>query len=379
MNLSIFGKGIRHLWSLDWRGTHLNHGSYGATPKPILAAQDAIRQEMETAIGDFFVNQLPGRLRKAASDVAGYLGALADDMVFLDNATAGMQSVMASIDFRPGDEILINQQTYNAVKNIARHIALRRGAKVVEVALPFPVEDDGDAILEAFKAGLGPRTRLAVLDHITSATALIMPLQRMIAAARATGAMVLVDGAHAPGQINVNLPVLDADFYTGNFHKWVMAPKGAAFLWARREHQSSLHPPVISHGLGAGYVAEFDWTGTRDPSAYLSVPAALAFRKDFGDESIKLHNHSLAAEAGRHLAQAWKTRIGAPVAACGSMCMVELPFNAGKPDALRLKLWRDHRIDVPVNALADGLWVRISAQLYNDMADYDRLAKAILL
>lgn len=337
-----------------------------------------IRQEMETAIGDFFLNKLQGSMRKAASDVAGYLGARADDVIFLDNASAGIQSVIGSIDFRPGDEILINDQTYNAVKNIARHEALRHGAKVVEVALPFPVEDDGDAILAAFNSGLGPRTRLVVVDHITSGTALIMPLPRMIEAARAAGAMVLVDGAHAPGQIDVHLQTLDADFYTGNFHKWIMAPKGAAFLWARHEHQSWLHPPVISHGLGAGYVAEFDWTGTRDPSAYLSVPAALAFRESFGDANIKLRNHSLAADAARHLADAWKTRIGAPITACGSMCMIQLPFNTGKPDALRLKLWRDHRIDVPVNALAGGLWVRISAQLYNDMADYDRLAQVVL-
>lgn len=375
--MSEFGKTIRHQWTLDWRATHINHGSYGATPKPILAAQETIRQEMESAIGDFFVSQLPKRLRAAAAEVAECLGAQADDIVFVDNATAGIQSVIGSLALRADDEILINDQTYNAVKNIARHTAQRWGAKLVEVRLPFPIDDDEESMLAAFTSGLSPRTRLVVLDHITSATALLMPIERMIAAAHAVGAMVMVDGAHGPGQVDVDLQRLKVDFYCGNFHKWIMAPKGAAFLWARREHQSWLHPPVISHGPGAGYIAEFDWTGTRDPSAYLAVPAALAFRAAIGDQNIKSHNSALAAEAGCYLAKTWKTRLGGPTISPASMRLVQLPSLTGAPDALRLKLWRDHRIDVPVNAFGDRLCVRISAQIYNEMDDCQRLAMAI--
>lgn len=375
--MSEFGQAVRHYWTLDWSATHLNHGSYGATPKPVLAAQDSIRQDMERTIGDFFSRQLPKRLRTAAAELAGYLGAEADDIVFVDNATAGMQSVIGSIELKPGDEILINDQTYNAVKNIARYEAGRAGAKVVEITLPFPVADDGDSIVEAFKAGLSPRTRLVLLDHITSATAVVMPVEQLIAAAHAAGALVLVDGAHAPGQVDVDLTSLGADFYTGNCHKWLAAPKGAAFLWARREHQPWLHPPIVSHGLGKGFIAEFDWTGTRDASSYLAVPAALAFRQTFGDIRIKARNRGLAEEAGAYLAGAWKTRLGSPASLAGSMRMIELPLKSGAPADLRLKLWQDHRIDVPVNGLADGLWVRISAQLYNEMDDYRRLAAAI--
>ena len=375
--MSEFGQAVRHFWTLDWSAAHLNHGSYGATPKPVLAAQDTVRQEMERTIGDFFTRQLPGRMRAAAAELAGYLGADADDVVFVDNATAGMQSVLGSIDLKAGDEILINDQTYNAVKNIARYEAGRVGAKVVEITLPFPVEDDGDSIVEAFKTGLSPRTRLVLLDHITSATAVVMPVQRLIALSRDVGALVLVDGAHAPGQVDLDLATLGADFYTGNCHKWLAAPKGAAFLWAKREHQSWLHPPVVSHGLGKGFIAEFDWTGTRDPSSYLAVPAALAFRQTFGDSRIKSHNRALADEAGTYLADAWKTRLGSPASLAGSMRMIKLPLSTGAPPDIRLKLWQDHRIDVPVNALADGLWVRISAQLYNEMDDYRRLATAI--
>lgn len=376
--MPVFGQAVRHYWTLDPSAAHLNHGSFGATPKPVLAAQDAIRQEMEGAIGDFFVSQLATRLRQGAEHIAPYLGAAAEDLVFLDNATTGMQAVIGSLDLTAGDEILITDQTYGAVRNIARHYTARVGARLIEVALPFPIADDGRAILAAYTKGLGPRTRLVVLDHVTSGTALVMPLEGMIAKARSIGAMVLVDGAHAPGQIDLDLRKLDADFYTGNFHKWFMAPKGAAFLWTRRELQKVLHPPVISHGYGAGYVAEFDWTGTRDPSAYLSVAAALAFRERFGDGSVKARNRALAAEAGQRLAKAWKTRIGGPAISGASMCMIELPIRSGNPLELRLKLWRDHRIDVPINALAGGLWVRISAQIYNEMADYDRLAKAVL-
>ena len=372
-----FGKPIRHLWALDWRSTHLNHGSFGAAPKPVLAAQDAIRHDMESAIGDFFVTQLPKRLREAAAKAAAYLGAQANDIVFVDNATSGIQAVIGSLALGPDDEILINDQTYNAVKNIARYAVQRSRAKLVEVALPFPASDD-EAILAAFTKGLGPRTRLAILDHITSATASVMPINRMIAAAHAVGALVLMDGAHGPGQINLDVERLNADFYCGNLHKWLMAPKGAAFLWTHRAHQAWLHPPVISHGYGAGYIAEFDWTGTRDPSAYLSVPAALAFRDDFGDQRIKAHNGALAAEACDYLVQAWQTRLGGPASSGISMQLVQIPFSTDAPDSLRLKLWRDHRIDAPITALAGRLWVRISAQIYNDMDDYWRLAQTII-
>lgn len=375
--MSEFGKAVRHYWTLDWNATHLNHGSYGATPKPVLAAQDTVRQEMEREIGDFFMRQLPKRLRVAAGELAGYLGAEGDDLVFVDNATAGMQSVIGSIDLKPGDEILINDQTYNAVKNIARYEAGRVGAQVVEITLPFPVEDDGDSIVDAFKAGLSPRTRLVLLDHITSATAVVMPVERLVAEARTAGALVLVDGAHAPGQVDLDLAALDADFYTGNCHKWLSAPKGAAFLWSKRAHQPWLHPPIVSHGLGKGFIAEFDWTGTRDVSPYLAVPAALAFRQTFGDSRIKSRNRALAEEAGTYLANEWKTRLGSPSSLAGSMRMIKLPVALGKVPDLRLKLWQDHRIDVPVNGLADGLWVRISAQLYNEMDDYRRLAAAV--
>ncbi len=372
-----FGKSIRHLWALDWRATHLNHGSYGATPKPVFAAQDAVRHDMESAIGDFFITELPKCLRAAAAEAATYLGTDAKDMVFVDNATSGMQAVIGSLAMEPADEILINDQTYNAVKNIARHAVQRCGAKLVEVTLPFPAEDD-EAIVAAFTKGLSPRTRLVILDHITSATALVMPIERMIAAAHSIGALVLVDGAHGPGQIDLHVQKLNADFFCGNFHKWVMAPKGAAFLWARREQQAWLHPPVISHGYGAGYIAEFDWTGTRDPSAYLSVPAALTFRDEFGDQRIKEHNSALAAEACDYLVQTWKTRAGGYALSGASMQLVQLPFFTDAPGALRLKLWSAHRIDVPVTALAGRLWVRISAQIYNEMDDYWRLAHTII-
>jgi isopenicillin-N epimerase len=277
--------------------------------------------------------------------------------------------------------ILINNQTYGAVRRIAEHMAKRSGAVLRDIELPFPARD-ADAIVAAFEAGLTPKTKLAVLDHVTSPTAVVMPVERMVAACRAAGVRVLVDGAHTPGMIPLDLTGLDADWYTGNCHKWLCAPKGSAFLWARADVQADLHSTVISHGYGSGFLAEFDWTGTRDPTPYLAVDACLEFRERFGDDRIMRHNHWLAVEAGQRLARLWRTEVGNAGSLTGSMAMVRLPAGfagdsaAGK--ALRQRLWETARIEVPVNALTGHLWVRISAQLYNEMADYERLGEAIL-
>ncbi len=375
-----FGRAIRGEWQLDPEVAHLNHGSYGATPKPVLAAQDEWRRRMEASPMGFFSRELPAALRSAASRLARYVGARAEDLAFVDNATTGAAAVLWSLKLEPGDEILINDQTYNAVKNAARHVALRAGAAVVSVELPFPAAD-ADEILRAFIAAIGPRTRLAIIDHITSATATVMPVARMIEACRAAGVPVFVDGAHAPGQVPLDLAALGADWYVGNAHKWLCAAKGAALFWARADRQAMLHPAIISHGYGSGFVAEFDWTGTRDPSAYLAVTAALDFRDKLGDERVRRYNHDLVLAAADSLATRWRTSTAAKPELSGSMAAVRLParFKADKEaaDRLRLALAHEARIEVPVTALAGDLWVRVSAQVYNEMADYDRLGQAI--
>ncbi|MBI1778979.1 MAG: aminotransferase class V-fold PLP-dependent enzyme [Proteobacteria bacterium] len=375
-----FGSAIQGAFALDPEVAHLNHGSFGATPRKVMAAQDEWRRRMELSPTGFFSRELPGALRHAAQRLAGYVGARGEDLAFVDNATTGAAAVLWSLGLAPGDEVLINDQTYNAVKNAVRHVVDRAGASMVTVTLPFPVAD-ADEILAAFTAGLTSLTKLAIIDHITSPTAIVMPIRRMVEACRKAGVPVFVDGAHGPGQVPLDLGALGADWYTGNAHKWLCAPKGAALFWARADRQAGLHPAVISHGYGSGFAAEFDWTGTRDPSAYLAVPAALDFREALGDERVRRYNHELVLAAAEALARRWGTQTGAPCELTGSMAVVRLPERFApervSAAAVRSALARDWRIEVPLNRLAGALWVRISAQVYNEMADYHRLGEAI--
>jgi isopenicillin-N epimerase len=276
--------------------------------------------------------------------------------------------------------VLINDLTYNPVRNAVRHVVGRAGARMTTMKLPFPATD-ADEILAAFTAGLTCRTKLAIIDHITSSTAILMPVERMVEACRKAGVPVFVDGAHGPGQLPLDLDALNADWYTGNAHKWLCAPKGAALFWARADRQAGLHPAIISRDYGSGFIAEFDWTGTRDPSAYLAVPAALDFLQALGDKRVRRHNQELALAAAEMLVRRWGTEIGGPPELMVSMAAVRLPERF-RPErvsaaALRARLARDNRIEVRLNQVADAFWIRISAHIYNEMSDYHRLGEAI--
>ncbi len=378
---SPYGPTLRRHWLLEDEVAFLNHGSYGATPKAVLAAQDEWRCEMEREPVRFLDRQrLQPRLRQAAAALASFVGARPQDVAFVENATGGASAVLRSLTLRPGDDVLVAQHTYPAVRNAARHACEQAGANLVEAAVPFPTTDAG-AIEAAFAAALTARTKLAVLDHVTSATATIMPIERLTALCRAAGAQVLVDAAHAPGMVELDLPSIGADWIIGNAHKWLFAAKGCGFLWAREEAQATLHPTVISHNFGQGFTAEFDCVGTRDPSAWLSVTAALDFYRAMGDASIRSHNRSLAWQAATLLAGTWRTEIGTAPGLTGAMATVRVPGRrTATPStalALHEQLWDQHRIEVPVQALAGALWVRISAQIYNGMDDYVRLARAL--
>jgi isopenicillin-N epimerase len=367
----------RDEWDLDPDWLTVNHGSYGATPKSVLAAQALWRARMERQPTRFMTLELPGAIRHAASCLAAFLGVAAADLAFLDNATTGCNAVIRSLRLAEGDEIVMLSHGYNAVRNTMRFVAERAGATFIEAAVPFPHADDA-ALVACLEAVLTPRTRLVVLDHITSPTALILPLPQMIAACQARGIPVLVDGAHAPGQVPLDLPALGADWYTGNCHKWMMAAKGCAFLWARPDRQSGLHPVTISHGLGGGFIAEFDWTGTRDPSAYLSVEAAIDFHTRMGGPALMARNADLAGKAAARIADRLGSfSVHSPGCAM-AVIRVDLPGPATREHAMAL---RAHlfaaRTDLPLSAQDGQFWLRISAQAYNDMADFDRLADII--
>lgn len=375
-----YGRALRELFKLDPTVTFLNHGSFGLTPRSVLAKQQALRDEMEAQPVHFLSRTtLQPRIRAAAMGLATFLGADGRDLAFTDNATTGANAVLRSLHLKAGDEVLITDHTYGAVRNTVRYVCGRSGARIVDVALPFPGAGR-DEIIAAVMAALTDRTRLAVLDFVTSGSAIVMPAAELAKACRAAGACVLIDAAHAPGMVDLELRHLGADWVTGNAHKWLFAPKGCAFLWARPDAQGGLHPTVISHGYEQGFANEFDWTGTRDPTAWLSIIEALNFYEAMGGPRLRARNHALAAEAGDMLARHWRTEVGAPPDLLGSMAAVRLPGRwpptTEAARDLHDRLWHTHRIEVPVQPLAGSLWVRISAQIYNEITDFQRLATA---
>jgi len=386
-----FGRSMLDQWCLDPEITYLNHGTVGAPPRRVLAKQQAIRDEIERQPSQFLLRELtsivvgmprrePPRLRVAAAEVAPFVGAQADDFVFVENATTGANAVLSSIDLRDGDEVLVTDHVYGGVARAARFAARRRGAHVRSVELPYPVSGP-DALVAAVAGSIGPRTRVLVLDHVTSESALVLPVQEIASRCRAKGVPVLVDGAHAPGALPLDVPSLGVDWYTANLHKWAFTPRAAGFLWSAPERSVGLHPTVISWGLDQGFSAEFDLTGTRDPSPFLAAPEAIAFLRDLGVDDVRAHNHDLAWEAARLLSRRWGTKLGMGEEMVGTMATVPLPERLGstQEDAARLRdaLLFEDRIEIQLHAWRDRLWVRVSAQVYNDIRDIERLASAV--
>ena len=388
--MSAFGRVMLPRWALDPSITYLNPGTVGATPRRVMAAQQAIRDEIQRQPARFLLRELADvkqiemrarpRMRVAAETVAEFLGARGDDLAFVDNATTGANAVLRSLRLSEGDEIVVTDHGYGAIANAARFVAGRAGARVVTVELPYPRWEAG-AIVEAIAGALTPRTRLAIVDHITAPTALVLPVATIVARCHAAGVPVLVDGAHAPGAIAVDLPSLGADWYTGNLHKWAMAPVSSAILWAAPGRQADLHPTVISWGYELGFTAEFDLLGTRDPSPWLAAPEGLAFMRDLGLEAMREWNHRLAWGSARLLADRWGIELPQDEAMIGTMVSVPLPprFGTTPADGTRLKdaLLDEDGIEAQVHPFRDRLLWRISAQVYNEPADVEHAARAI--
>ena len=369
------------LWCLDPAVTYLNHGSFGACPSAVLEAQAALRSEMEREPVDFLVANLPARLDAARVTLSAFLGAAPEDVVFVPNATAGVNAVLRSLSFRSEDELLLTNHTYAACRKTVDFVAQRCGARVVVANLPFPCRDAED-IVAAVLQRVSPRTRLALLDHVTSPTALILPLERLVSELRARGIDTLVDGAHAPGMVPIGLSTLGAAYYTGNAHKWLCAPKGAAFLHVRRDRQAELHPNVISHGLAAGFHAEFDWTGTFDPTPWLCIPHALEFIGGLlpaGWPQVMAANRALTLQARALLLKTCAGDLPCPESMIGSMASIPLPVpEAGSPaarlDYRGLHAWfRERGVETWLYADPVPL-LRISAQLYNHVDQFRHLA-----
>ena len=392
--MPTFGRSFLDHWWLDPSITYLNHGTVGATPRVVLEAQQAWQRRMEAQPAAFLFRELmrlvpdePGAprllLRQAADAVGEFLGARGDDLVFVDNATTGINAVLRSIALAPGDEIVVLDQAYGAVVKAAQFVARAAGATVVVAATPFPVPDDATAAyVDAVERVLTPRTRLAVIDHISSETALLLPIAAMTAACRARGVPVLVDGAHAPGAIALDIEAIGADWVVANLHKWAFAPRACGLLWVSPSQRAALHPPVISWGLDVGWQQEFAWTGTRDPTPMLCAPDGIAFITEvLGEQAMRDYKHALVWRSAQRLAARWQLEWPTPEAMVECMATVPLPLRlAGDAAAAaRLRDWllAEHRIEVPIVVRNGRLWVRISAQVYNDDEDIERLARAI--
>lgn len=380
-------------WTLDPSITFLNHGSFGATPRAVLEVQNAYRAQMEREPVRFFVRELEPLLDAARAELAAFLGADFEGLAFVPNATAGFNAVLRSLDLDKFDELLVTTHEYNATRNTLEYVAGLAGAKVVLADVPFPIASP-DVIVERVLEKVTERTRLLVIDHVTSQTALIFPVARLVAELHERGIDTLVDGAHAPGMFPLDLRAIGAAYYTGNLHKWVCAPKGAGFLYVRENRRAGVRPIAISHGANSEradrkrYLIEFDWTGTFDPTPWLAVPAALqtmASMVDGGWPEVMRRNRELALKARDLLCETLCIDKPAPDEMLGSMAAMPLPDGTAQSapalygDPLQDKLLFEYGIEVPFVP-----WphppkriLRVSAQLYNDVADYAKLAAAL--
>jgi isopenicillin-N epimerase len=388
--MPTFGRPMLEHWLLDPRCVYLNHGTVGAPPRRVLARQQALRDEMERQPSRFLLRELnlhhpapwrsQSRLREASDRVAAFVGARPEDVVFVPNVTTGLNAVLRSVALGPGDEVVMSDLAYGAVTLAANAVAGQQGATVRRIEMPHPIVDPGD-IIAAIDGALTPRTKLVIIDHVTAQTALVLPVAAIAGVCRARGVPVLVDGAHAPGSIALDIPALGVDWYAANLHKWAHAPRSCGFLWAAPDRQPTLRHPIASWGSGAGFRVEFERIATSDPTGYLAAPEGLALLQEWRFEGVLEYIHALAWEAAGLLTDAWGTRLRTPRAMVGAMVTVPLPERAGDTteaaEQLRLALLVEDAIEVQIHAWHGRLWARVSAQIYNDRSDLERLAMAV--
>ena len=364
---------MRELFLLDPDLVFLNHGVFGACPRPVFAEYQRFQLELEREPVEFLALErgFPARVEAVRKRLAGYVGAAPSDLILVQNATAAINAIARSLDLRPGDEIVATTHEYGGNELLWRTVCEARGARYVMV------DTQPSEAVDALLGAVTPRTRALFVSHISSPSALRFPVEELCARARDAGVLTIVDGAHAPGQISLNLRALGADFYAGNCHKWMCSPKGAGFLYARPDAQSSLEPPIVSWDWPlADWADRFRWTGTRDPSAHLSVPAAIAFQAEHDWDAVRARCHELAARAARELADL----LGAePFARDDSefVQMVAVRLPPCDADALAPRLLRDHRIDVTAQTWRGEPTLRVSFQGYNTSDDLDALLRAL--
>jgi isopenicillin-N epimerase len=375
---------LRSEWLLDPRITFLNHGSFGAVPRCVFVEQTRWRLKIEGQPIELLGRRGQQLVEEAKRPVARWLGMQEENFGFVTNATEGVNAILRSLKFGPADELVTTTHVYHAVRQAMKYVAGQSGAAYREIEIPLPVRSSAQ-VEELVLAGLSSRTRLLVIDHITSPTAIVFPVERIATECARRGVEVLIDGAHAPGMRPLNVPQTGATYYAGNLHKWACAPKGSAFVWAHPDRRDAIHPLVVSHYLGEGFAREFSWQGTRDISSWLSVPRALEFMSELGWDRIMTHNHQMAAWAQQMLCESWDVEPISPIdgSMLGSMVTVPLParfglVNEAQTQALQQRLYDDYLLEVPLVRWGDRLLVRPCCQLYNTPEDYHRLADVVI-
>ena len=358
----------------------LNHGSFGACPRPVFETYQNWQRQLEMQPVEFLGRRINDLLAEARAVLARYLGTEANNLVYVPNATYGVNIVARSLDLQPGDEVLASDHEYGACDRAWRFVCNKRGVRYSNQPIELPLES-AEQFIEQLWAGVTPRTRVIFLSHITSPTALIFPLEEVCRRARAEGIMTVIDGAHAPGQIDLALDELGADFYTGNCHKWMCAPKSAGFLYARPELQALLEPLIVSWGWESNspgtstFIDYFEWRGTHDPAAYLSVPAAIDFMTERDWPAVRAACHALALDARDRVVARYGQSLPASDAWWSQMALLPLP--PCDVAALKRQLWEEFAVEIPNVEWKGRQYLRISVQCYTGPRDIDRLLGAI--
>ncbi len=394
MQLPAYSPLEKH-WQHDQRTVFLNHGSFGACPTAILDYQHSLHRKMESDLIRFMNEDFITGYAENKKALAEFVHADANDLVFIRNATMGVNTILHSLRFEPGDEIMTHSHAYGACNNAIEYYAKKSGARVVIAKVPFPLSSE-DEIVQAFVDAVTPRTRLAMVDHITSGTGIIFPVERIVKELESRGVEVLVDGAHAPGMLDLNIDEIGASYYTGNCHKWICSPKGSALLHVRKDKQEKIVPLQISHKndlyseTPAHWSAQFIWPGTEDYTAYLCVKPAIEYMGNIlGNwETLRNHNRSLCLSARKMLADRLNISLPAPeqmISHLSTMLIDERPelpvkfFGMNPP--LKQRLLNEYKIQVPVFLFGNDhpkAWLRIAVQAYNSTEQYEYLADALL-
>jgi isopenicillin-N epimerase len=360
----------------------LNHGSFGACPRPVFEAYQAWQLELEHQPVEFLGRRFTALMREARQALGTFVGASADDLVYVPNATTGLNTVARSLPLNPGDEVLSTDHEYGALERTWRFVCRKRGARYIRQPVPLPIKS-AEQVIQAIWSGVNERTRVLFLSHITSPTAIILPVTELVRRARKAGIITVIDGAHAPGQIQLDLTALGADFYSGNAHKWMLSPKGAAFLYAHCEVQYLLEPLVVSWGwepetlAASRFIDEHEFQGTKDIAAYLTVPAAIRFMAEHNWPNVQRACHELVRYARQRITTLTGLEPITPDSPAWFAQMASFPLPACDADAVKQRLYAEFHVEVPIVTWGGRQFVRVSTQAYNTRADVDALVEAL--